>query len=87
MENHEYSWLPSCFFLHSLSTDICINILYLINLCVSLQAATFDYNLVYEFARAVSDEVRSKVSELMSIFSILYQFENFVSGEEILLFF
>ena len=33
--------------------------------CVSctLQAATFDYKLLYAFARAVSDEVRAKVSK------------------------
>ena len=52
---------------------------------VSLQAATFDYNLLYKFARAVSDEVRSKVSEL--IFYILYHFMNFVSEEEMFSFF
>ena len=29
----------------------------------TLQAATFDYKLLYAFARAVSDEVRAKVSK------------------------
>ena len=41
----------------------------------TLQAATFDYKLLYAFARAVSDEVRAKVSKWNSVngnFELLY---------------